>query len=128
MLKIGACFSNGAPPRLERTFINTGYHLRKLPAYFMIRWRLQAPIPITPRAKRRMITFGMSSLGRLLAIAHTERVKASSNVVVLDDDVAAVSPNSAAVNKAWHSLVDVAQKASCQTRRSTGRGKQRRTS
>jgi hypothetical protein len=37
------------------------------------------------------------------------RVKASSNVVVLDPDVAAVFPNSEAVNKALHSLLEVAQ-------------------
>lgn len=52
-----------------------------------------------------------------------ERVKASSNVVVLDADVAAVFPNSAAVNKALHSLVDVAQKASGLKHRSAGRTK-----
>lgn len=40
------------------------------------------------------------------------RVKAISNVVVLDDEVSAVFPNSAAVNKALHSLVEVARKAS----------------
>ncbi len=37
-----------------------------------------------------------------------ERMRASSNVVVLDPEVAAVFPNSAAVNKALHSLVEVA--------------------
>jgi len=37
--------------------------------------------------------------------------------------VAAVFPNSAAVNKALHSLVEVAQRASGQTRRSSGRAK-----
>ena len=37
------------------------------------------------------------------------RVKASSNVVVLDPEVAAIFPNSAAVNKALHSLVEVAR-------------------
>jgi hypothetical protein len=37
------------------------------------------------------------------------RVKASSNVVVLDPEVAVVFPNSAAVNKALHSLVEVAE-------------------
>ena len=37
-----------------------------------------------------------------------ERIRASSNVVVLDPEVAAVFPNSAAVNKALHSLVEVA--------------------
>ena len=41
-----------------------------------------------------------------------ERVRASSNVVVLDPEVAAVSPNSAAVNKALHSQADVAESAS----------------
>ena len=35
-----------------------------------------------------------------------ERIRASSNVVVLDPEVAAVFPNSAAVNKALHSLVE----------------------
>ena len=38
-----------------------------------------------------------------------ERVRASSNVVVLDPEVAAVFPNSAAVNRALHSLVEVAE-------------------
>jgi len=41
-----------------------------------------------------------------------ERIRASSNVVVLDPEVAAVFPNSAAVNKALHSLVEVAESAS----------------
>lgn len=40
------------------------------------------------------------------------RVKARSNIVVLDAEVAAVFPNSAAVNKALHSLVEVAEKVS----------------
>jgi len=43
---------------------------------------------------------------------YCKRVKANSNVVVLDPDVSAVFPNSSAVNKALHSLVDVAKKAS----------------
>jgi hypothetical protein len=47
------------------------------------------------------------------------KVKASSNVVVLDSEMAAIFPNSAAVNKALHSLVEVAEKASSRTRRST---------
>jgi hypothetical protein len=44
-----------------------------------------------------------------------ERIKASSNVVVLDPEVAAVFPNSAAVNKALHSLVEVAESESGRT-------------
>jgi hypothetical protein len=41
-----------------------------------------------------------------------ERVKARSNVVVLDPDIAALFPNSAAVNKSLHSLVEVAESVS----------------
>lgn len=68
-----------------------------------------------------------SDFGKLERGKYYERVKASSNVVVLDDEVAAVFPNSASVNKALHSLVEVAQKASGLTRPSTGRGKRRST-
>jgi len=38
------------------------------------------------------------------------RVEASSNVVVLDPDISAAFPNSEAVNKALHSLLEVAKK------------------
>ncbi len=41
-----------------------------------------------------------------------ERIRTSSNVVVLDPEVAAVFPNSAAVNKALHSLAEVAERVS----------------
>jgi hypothetical protein len=44
-----------------------------------------------------------------------ERIRASSNVVVLDPEVAAVFPNSAAVNKALRSLVEVAERVSGRT-------------
>ena len=54
-----------------------------------------------------------------------QRVKASSNVAVLDDELAAVFPNSASVNEALHSLVEVAQKASGTTVPSSRRGKRR---
>ena len=57
-----------------------------------------------------------------------ERVKASSNVVVLDPEVAAVFPNSAAVNKALHSLAEVVQHLSGQASgpsRPTGNNKKR---
>lgn len=55
-----------------------------------------------------------------------DRVKASSNVVVLDDDIAEVFPNSAAVNRALHTLVEVAQKTSERTKRSSRREKSTR--
>ncbi len=67
-----------------------------------------------------------SDFVRLERGKYYKRVLANSNVVILDDEVSAVFPNSAAVNEALHSLVDVAQKASGLRRRSTGRGKQRR--
>lgn len=67
-----------------------------------------------------------SDFGKLERGKYYERVKASSNVVVLDADVAKIFPNSASVNKALHSLVEVAQKASGLTRRSAGRGQRRR--
>jgi len=52
-----------------------------------------------------------------------ERVRASSNVVVLDPEVAAVFPNSVAVNKALHSLLEVAESASGLTSGSNRRSK-----
>lgn len=73
------------------------------------------------RTEYKRSDFGPMERGK-----YFKRVMAKSNVVILDTKVAAVFPNSAAVNKALHSLVDVAQKASGLTRRSTGRGKQRR--
>jgi hypothetical protein len=39
-----------------------------------------------------------------------ERVRESSNVVVLDSEVAAAFPNSTAVNEALHSLLEVAKR------------------
>jgi hypothetical protein len=56
-----------------------------------------------------------------------ERVKASSNVVVLDPEVAAVFPNSDAVNKALHSLVDVAERVSDRTSGSNRAARVRRS-
>ena len=57
-----------------------------------------------------------------------ERVKAGSNVVVLDADVAAAFPNSTAVNKALHSLLEVAERVSRRSAESTQPTRLRRTS
>jgi len=81
---------------------------------------------VKPTSDELRTEYKRSDFGKLERGKYYERVKASSDVVVLDAEVAAVFPNSAAVNKALHSLVDVAKKASGLTRRSTGRGKQRR--
>jgi hypothetical protein len=52
-----------------------------------------------------------------------ERIRAGSNVVVLDPEVAAVFPNSVAVNNALHLLVELAVSASGQTSGSSRRSK-----
>ena len=56
-----------------------------------------------------------SDFGKLERGKYYERVKANCNVVVLDDDVAAMFPNSAAVNDALHSLVDIVRRAAPET-------------
>ncbi len=67
--------------------------------------------------------YNRSDFGKLVRGKYYQRVMASSNIVVLDSEIAAVFPNSASVNRALHSLVQVAQKASGLTRRTTGRAK-----
>jgi len=56
--------------------------------------------------------YKLSDFKKLERGKYYERVKASSNVVVLDPDVAAVFPNSDAVNKALHSLIEVGTRVS----------------
>jgi len=50
-----------------------------------------------------------------------KRVRASCNVVVLDPELVAVFPNSAAVNKALHSLAEVAEALTSGSGRPAGR-------
>ena len=52
---------------------------------------------------------------------YASRLRKSSNIVVLRPEVAEAFPNEEAVNKALLSLIDVAQKTTRLTRRSTGR-------
>lgn len=52
---------------------------------------------------------------------YVERIEASSNVVVIDPELASVFRNSAAVNQALRSLVDVAKKAAGLTSGPAGR-------
>ena len=56
--------------------------------------------------------YKLSDFKKLERGKYYERVRESSNVVVLDPDVAAVFPNSDAVNKALHSLIEVGTKVS----------------
>jgi hypothetical protein len=57
---------------------------------------------------------------------YANRLRKSSNIVVLRPDVAEAFPNEEAVNKALLSLIDVAQKTTRLTRRSTRRAKKLR--
>ncbi len=50
-----------------------------------------------------------SDFKELVRGKYYERVKASSNVVLLDPEVSAAFPNSAAVNRALHSLLRLAK-------------------
>jgi hypothetical protein len=52
-----------------------------------------------------------SDFKRLERGKYYNHVRASSNVVVLDPEIAAVFPNSEAVNRALYSLLEVAQSA-----------------
>jgi hypothetical protein len=57
---------------------------------------------------------------------YAERLRESSNVVVLKPEVARAFPNQEAVNDALLSLIQIAQKTSRPARHSTGRAKKRR--
>ena len=57
---------------------------------------------------------------------YAERLRKSSNIVVLRPEVAEVFPNEEAVNSALLSLMELAQKAVSPTKRSTGRAKRPR--
>lgn len=59
--------------------------------------------------------YKLSDFKKLERGKYYERVKASSNVVVLDPEVAAVFPNSDAVNRALHSLMEVGSKVASMT-------------
>jgi len=62
-----------------------------------------------------------SDFNKLERGKYYKRVRARSNVVVLDREVAALFPNSAAVNKALYSLAQVAEALRSGSGRSPGR-------
>jgi len=63
--------------------------------------------------------------GGLVRGKYANRLKESSNVVVLKPEVAQVFPNEDAVNNALLSLINIAQKTTRPIRRSTGSAKKR---
>jgi len=58
--------------------------------------------------------------GGLIRGKYSKRLQESSNIVVLKPEVAQAFPNEDAVNKALLSLIELAQKTTRLTRRSTG--------
>ena len=52
-----------------------------------------------------------SDFGTLVRGKYVARLKASSNVVILDPEVAKLFPNAAAVNAALRSLAEIAKRA-----------------
>ena len=52
-----------------------------------------------------------SDFGTLVRGKYVKRLRASSNVVVIDPEVADLFPNAAAVNAALRSLADIAKRA-----------------
>ena len=62
-----------------------------------------------------------SDLGELVRGKYAARIAKSTNVVVLDPEVAKAFPNAEAVNQALLSLINVARASSRLTKRSSGR-------
>ena len=63
--------------------------------------------------------------GGLVRGKYAKRLKESSNIVVLKPEVAKAFPNEEAVNNALLSLINIAEKTTRPTRRSTGSAKKR---
>jgi hypothetical protein len=59
-----------------------------------------------------------SDFGTLARGKYIERLRTSSNVVVLDPEIADLFPNAAAVNAALRSLAEIAKRAGSQRSRS----------
>jgi hypothetical protein len=57
-----------------------------------------------------------SDFGTLVRGKYTKRLRATSNVVVLDPEVARLFPNAKAVNNALRSLAGIARRASSRRR------------
>jgi len=64
-----------------------------------------------PAAGELRSEYKRSDFGVLVRGKYVERPQASSNVVILDPDVADLFPNAAAVNAALRSLAEIAKRA-----------------
>ena len=82
--------------------------------------KVKEPDELRPQYRRE-------DLGKGVRSKYFESYQKGSNLVLLNPDVAKVFPTEAAVNKALKSLIDVAQKSTGLTTRSTGRAKKLRS-
>ncbi|MBU2235154.1 MAG: hypothetical protein KKF01_04975 [Proteobacteria bacterium] len=81
--------------------------------------KVKEPDELRPQYRRE-------DLGKGVRGKYFESYQKGSNLVLLNPDVAKVFPTEAAVNKALKSLIDVAQKSTGLTTRSTRRAKKLR--
>jgi hypothetical protein len=65
----------------------------------------------TPAADELRSEYRRSDFGVLVRGKYIDRIRASSNVVVIDPEVAGLFPNAAAVNAALRSLAEIAKRA-----------------
>ena len=63
--------------------------------------------------------------GPLIRGKYAQRLRETSNIVVLKPEIAAAFPNEDAVNKALQSLIDVARASTVHVKHTNGRGKKR---
>ena len=68
--------------------------------------KVNKPAPDELRSEYKRADFGVLVRGK-----YTERLQTSSNVVVIDPEVADLFPNAAAVNAALRSLAEIAKRA-----------------
>ena len=73
-----------------------------------------------PAADELRSEYKRSDFAGLVRGKYLDRLQTSSNVVVLDPEVADLFPNAAAVNAALRSLAEIAKRAGAQRRRSRG--------
>ena len=72
----------------------------------------------TPAAEELRSEYKRSDFGALVRGKYVERLRTSSNVVVIDPDVADLFPNAVSVNAALRSLAEIAKRAGSRRSRS----------
>ncbi len=66
--------------------------------------------------------YNQSDFGEIVRGKYANRIKAETNVVLLEPDIAEAFPNDEAVNKALRYLLEVAKTSTSLTQRSSGLG------